>query len=711
MYFMANSRRLTFVLFAVIVLILSSIDSSQSANSDHLGFLSPLPTGNTINDAWSSDGQNFFFAGDGGTILQYDGSTFTVMSTPTNVSLQGIHGISMANVWAVGGNPYLDSSDVDRSVILHYDGSTWLNQTPPKDTFDQYHAFDDVWCDGSGTVWAVSQEMTMIARSVNGGSWSYIDTGLILSNYGFYSVYGFSASDLYAVGGCGQIIHYNGATWTMERQTTGGCPSISTDLLFDVWGPDSLSVFVTGNNSQALKRESNGAWTTIYGGGLFSNASKYSISGSSASNIYFAGLAGELDHWDGTSYTRILDSGAAQYVMAINAAGNYYIGQEYGKVSSFNGATRTALTTPPISGMNWKFAQRAERIWLCKADVNPGDTVYAWDGTTLTEVDPGFTAQYRLTAFKVFSENDIFIAGYGLGVSGSFAKRYNGSSWINVNYGTGSLLDVALSGSDVFTITGSTWDNDMGTMLGNPCVSNVCYGANTFKAMALADDGKVYAVGKGGAIVSYSGGVWGAEVSGTTNDLTSVAAGGGWVCVAGRDRTLMCKQGAAAWHSVTGLETKPENKFLGIAYSGESTFVAILNTGNDGSSAYIGADKGTLYKIGAGEATLLRTGMSSSLGGIGSNAEGEIAVAGTGGIVYGNILTSSPCPDCSKADVMLGNYTFRSGQDCECTAASSITLGPNVTVENGAKVRLKAPTVNFKAEVNVEEGADFRTSQ
>ena len=90
---------------------------------------------------------------------------------------------------------------------------------------------------------------------------------------------------------------------------------------------------------------------------------------------------------------------------------------------------------------------------------------------------------------------------------------------------------------------------------------------------------------------------------------------------------------------MTGLASKTENKFIGIAYAGGSSFVAILNTGNDSSSTYIGADKGTIYKIENGAATLLRTGMSSSLGGIGSNSDGEVAIGGAGGIIYGNALT------------------------------------------------------------------------
>lgn len=178
--------------------------------------------------------------------------------------------------------------------------------------------------------------------------------------------------------------------------------------------------------------------------------------------------------------------------------------------------------------------------------------------------------------------------------------------------------------------------------MGVPCINDDCHGGNTFKAIALGDDGKIYAVGKGGAIVSYADNNWTMENSGITKDLTSVAAGGGWVCAAGRDRSLVCKNGTGDWTAVTGLTTKTENKFLGIAYSGGETFVAMLNTGNDGSSTYIGADKGTLYKIDQGAATLLRTGMSSTLGGIGSNAEGELVAAGTGGVIYGNVVIPKP---------------------------------------------------------------------
>ena len=84
---------------------------------------------------------------------------------------------------------------------------------------------------------------------------------------------------------------------------------------------------------------------------------------------------------------------------------------------------------------------------------------------------------------------------------------------------------------------------------------------------------------------------------------------------------------------------------------------------------------------------------------------------------YGNTKEASKsllvgdCPVCSGINVVIENYIYQPGADCECTAASSITFGSNVTVEGGARVRLEAPRVTFKTGVTVKAGADFKTSQ
>ena len=64
---------------------------------------------------WGSSGSNVFAVGTGGTILHYDGSSWSAMSSGTTRSLYGVWGSSGNDVFAVGNG----------GTILHYDGSSW----------------------------------------------------------------------------------------------------------------------------------------------------------------------------------------------------------------------------------------------------------------------------------------------------------------------------------------------------------------------------------------------------------------------------------------------------------------------------------------------------------------------------------------------------------------------------------------------------------
>jgi len=76
-----------------------------------------------------------------------------------------------------------------------------------------------------------------------------------------------------------------------------------------------------------------------------------------------------------------------------------------------------------------------------------------------------------------------------------------------------------------------------------------------------------------------------------------------------------------------------------------------------------------------------------------------------------NTQTCPSCPDCSGTSVVLQNVTFSSGTVCECVGTTSITIGPGVTIKNGARVTIKAPRVNLKSFFHAEEGAVVRIKQ
>ena len=64
---------------------------------------------------WGSSSSNVFAVGDAGTILHYDGTSWSPMSSGTTGSLRDVWGASGSNVFVVGSG----------GTILHYNGTNW----------------------------------------------------------------------------------------------------------------------------------------------------------------------------------------------------------------------------------------------------------------------------------------------------------------------------------------------------------------------------------------------------------------------------------------------------------------------------------------------------------------------------------------------------------------------------------------------------------
>jgi len=71
----------------------------------------------------------------------------------------------------------------------------------------------------------------------------------------------------------------------------------------------------------------------------------------------------------------------------------------------------------------------------------------------------------------------------------------------------------------------------------------------------------------------------------------------------------------------------------------------------------------------------------------------------------------APCPECTGDPVVLTNVTFASGTNCECSAATSITIGSGVTIKSGANITFKAPTVKLQSGFHAENGSTVNIKQ
>ena len=83
------------------------------------------------NDVWVS--------GQGGRILHYNGTAWSLVPSPTSYSLYGLDRAPDASLWAVGFN----------STVLRYSGGRWMEVT--RSVVSDLH--DVVWDDADG--WAV----------------------------------------------------------------------------------------------------------------------------------------------------------------------------------------------------------------------------------------------------------------------------------------------------------------------------------------------------------------------------------------------------------------------------------------------------------------------------------------------------------------------------------------------------------------------------
>ena len=101
------------------LLLLAAWPAGAQAQGGRWEWQNPLPTGNPLHGVWGSSGSDVFAVGDYGTIVHYDGMTWSPMSSGTYNHLRGVWGSSGSDVFAVG----------DYGTILHYDGAAWSHMS------------------------------------------------------------------------------------------------------------------------------------------------------------------------------------------------------------------------------------------------------------------------------------------------------------------------------------------------------------------------------------------------------------------------------------------------------------------------------------------------------------------------------------------------------------------------------------------------------
>ncbi|HZI41427.1 MAG TPA: Ig-like domain-containing protein, partial [Gemmatimonadaceae bacterium] len=213
--------------------------------------------------------------------------SWTAMSIPSSPLLHGIWGSSTKQVFAVGS----------AGTILRFDGSTWTSMSGDAVRSNLW----DAWGSSASDVHVASEAVAGQGQRLHydGGAWSVAS---IPDGVNYYSVWGTSATNVYFGGDYGTFLHFDGDA--MSPIETG-----TRSPLLGIWGSSANDVYAVGLNGTALHYDGQSvkAFTLP---GLATEPFTESLGavwGSSANDLWIGGgdSSGDLWHWDGTSWSRL----------------------------------------------------------------------------------------------------------------------------------------------------------------------------------------------------------------------------------------------------------------------------------------------------------------------------------------------------------------------------------------------------------------------
>lgn len=335
----------------------------------------PLPTTEALTAIWGADGHAVAVARDNGVILWFDGVRWLQMASPLETELQSVFGISSENVYA---------GSIER--LLHWRGTPfWSPQQVP--TIAGL-SLEDVWAADGGLAVAVgsSSSFGKILRT-DGFRWTDVSPSTMPA---FYGVSGTSASELYAVG--------NGV---IRRSTDGAAATWGGDLTASfialgvagvAGGPIVAAGYVT--NTAVLRRRvaaSNWQTETVPALARFND-----IVATSATDFWVATSVAKVLHYTGSTWDQVVLPDGPTSVASVWASSpsDVYAAGAAGRIAHFNG---TSWSTQQVGGpdvFNEIDGDSSDHVLACGAN----GKLWRWNGTSWSVFNAQTAATFRSVA-------------------------------------------------------------------------------------------------------------------------------------------------------------------------------------------------------------------------------------------------------------------------------------------------------------------------
>ncbi|HEX6369056.1 MAG TPA: hypothetical protein VF006_08985 [Longimicrobium sp.] len=311
---------------------------------------------------WGTGPNDIWAAGSG--VMMYNNGTRWVVIPGDWKGVVEIHGSATDDVWAVGGG---------YGEIHHFDGRRW-SLVP---------AINENW----SAVWAGAPDNAYVVGSAWGNVIRWNGTGwdtVFPHAYGrsFYDVWGFGENDVFLTGGWWNaatqrndnfVWHWDGTAWDSTAMPAG-------QGIGSMWGSSRTELYGVGGTGN-IQRFDGTSWTRV-GAGVTSFPLRQ-IWGSGPNDIwavggYTGGAEAAVVHWDGVAWTAV-ETGAPGSVLGVyspNPDKVYLVGRR-GMIHR-------------RSGGKWAGETSGSQDWIGGvAAVSEGDVITAECGGLKRNTGPG----------------------------------------------------------------------------------------------------------------------------------------------------------------------------------------------------------------------------------------------------------------------------------------------------------------------------------
>lgn len=494
----------------------------------------PFPQGNDLNRMWGFADGSFFAVGDAGTVLHFDGATWTLVETPVREDLHGIWASSPSDVYAGGFG----------GTLIHYDGHNWIKvATPTKSDFYavSVNLPNDIFVTGlGGSVW----------NRFNGTWTEYA----VAPGQRLRTLLSYSHNEVYVGGSNASLYRFNGTSWSKIQV---GLNLPGDNEFRDMWGPGAgMYSFLSGRaavwtdgSAWGVLGEANGYYAYGLWGVSFDNQVMvaaglsthlidgvaqwfatptpeplYDVWGPAKNNYYAVGRSGNIAHFDGSGWQAI-NQGLTKDIRDLwfSPSGAIAVGAE-GAILRQSGTQWIASTIDPGYDLSGVWEDGGLTVAVGRFSPNGRD----WRQAILTNTGGGWTdvgpigSAYQLFDVWGSSPTDIYAVGWGGEV-----VRFNGASWSEVVPDGGEMAALrSISGTSPTNVIAVGRTNDLRGLVvrydGNGWSVWEHNGSEELYGVWVESPTSAFAVGSLGKILRLNGNTWSLMTTPTSEALFSV---------------------------------------------------------------------------------------------------------------------------------------------------------------------------------------------